>query len=327
MRKRAVASLCLLVGCATAKPAAAPTAPVAASAPAAPKPAPGPVADRAEALREAASQLDKAALAKERGNRSFAEQLFSSAELIVGPEALAGIAQQFREGAPPRVQTPLQQLPMTTPPQPLVAVGDSAAEEPEAKPKRGSLRGTLKVDGKALDEPAVITLEPADGKFKRRAPRHAMMEQRNREFAPHVLTVPTGSTVTFPNFDTVYHNVFSRSDVAAFDLGIYRSGQSRDYTFDKDGIVHLGCNLHKNMNAYVVIVSEPHYVVTDDKGHFNFRSLEPGKYKARIWSERTNPVTREVVVAAGENTLPLDLRSHPAEPSIDKFGVARGGSK
>ncbi len=327
MRKRTVASLCLLAGCATAKPAAPVAATPVAAVASAPKPAPGPVADRAEALREAASLLDKAAVAKERGNRSFAEQLFSSAELIVGPEGVATIAQVFREGAPPRVQTPLQQLPMTTPPQPVVAVGDSAADEPDPKPKRGSLRGTLKVDGQALSEPAVITLEPADGKFRKRTPRHATMEQRNREFAPHVLTVPTGSTVTFPNFDTVYHNVFSRSDVAAFDLGIYRSGQSRDYTFDKDGIVHLGCNLHRNMSAYVVIVSEPHYVVTDDKGHFNFRSLEPGKYKARIWSERTDPVTRDVVIAAGENTLPLDVHSHPADPGTDKFGVARGGAK
>lgn len=317
-----------MAGCATAKPAAtAPTTPAVAATPATAKPAPGPVADRAEALREAASLLDKAAVAKERGNRSFAEQLFSSAELIVGPEALATLAQLFREGAPPRVQTPLQTLPMTTPAQPVAAVGDSANDEPDPRPKRGILRGTLKLDGQPLAGiPAVITLEPADGKYHHRTPRHATMEQRNREFAPHILTVPTGSTVTFPNFDTVYHNVFSRSEVAAFDLGIYRSGQSRDYTFDKDGIVQLGCNLHKNMNAYVVVVSQPHYVVTDDKGHFTFRSLEPGKYKARIWSERSDPVTHDVVVAAGENTLALDVHAHPADPGTDKFGVARGGA-
>jgi plastocyanin len=316
-----------MLGCATAKPVAAPASPAVAT-PAAPRPAAGPVADRAEALREAASLLDKAAVAKDRGSRSLAEQLFSSAELIVGPEGLATIALLFREGAPPRVQTPLAQLPLTTPPQPVAAVGDSATDEPDPKPRRGVLRGVVKLDSQALQGvPAVITLEPADGKFHRRAPRHATMEQRNRDFAPHILTVPTGSTVTFPNFDTVYHNVFSRSEVAAFDLGIYRSGQSRDYTFDKDGIVHLGCNLHRNMSAYVVVVSQPHYVVTDDKGHFTFRSLEPGKYKARIWSERSLPITQDVVVAAGENALALDLHAHPADPGTDKFGVARGGAR
>ncbi len=290
------------------------------------KPAFNPVTDRAQALREAAGLLEKAQQAKDRGNRNYAEQLFTSAEAIVGADALAEIAPQFREGAPPRVTTPLKTLPMTTPPQPA-AVGSSDEDEPDPKPKRGSLSGVLKVDGKPVGggDPAVITLEPSDGKFKRRTPVHRVVEQRQRDFAPHILAVPTGSTVAFPNFDTIFHNVFSRSETAAFDLGNYRNGQSREFTFDKDGIVHLGCNLHSNMSAYVVVVSQPHYVLTDGSGHFKFRSLEPGKYKMRVFSEHAEPSVQEIVVKPAANEIAFDAHGRAATPLTDKFGVARGG--
>jgi len=246
-----------------------------------------------------------------------------------GPDASAAndaaapsvIAQPF--GLCQSIQTPLTTLPLSTPRQPATA-GDSQADEPDEKPKRGSLAGVVKLDGTALgDMPAVITLEPADGRFRRRAPRSAIMEQRGREFAPHMLTVPRGSTVTFPNFDSIYHNVFSRSGAAPFDLGIYRSGQARSYVFDKEGIVHLGCNLHRNMSAYVVVVSEPHYVISDGKGRFRFRSLEPGRYKARVWTEKSEPVTRELTVGPEENQVTFELHARAAEPDVDKFGAAR----
>jgi plastocyanin len=315
-------------GCAAAArpapstPATAPSAVVAAT----PK-ASGPVGEKADTLRQAAGLLDRADLIRQRGSKANAEQLFSSAEILVGAESLASIAPLFREGAPPRAQTPLTQLPMTTPAQPAVA-GDSQADEPDPKPLKGALSGSLRVDGQALrGVPAVITLEPADGHFRRRKPRHAVVEQRGREFAPHLLVVPTGSTVAFPNFDTIFHNVFSRSDSAAFDLGLYRSGQSREITLDKDGIVRLGCSLHANMSAYVVVISQPHYVVTDDAGRFRFRSLEPGKYKARVWSERTEPSTRDIVVQAGDNTLSFDVKARVPDPAIDKFGAPRASAR
>jgi len=311
MRALRVAPILLLVASAHAEP-----------------PAPDPVVEKAGALKEAGSLLEKAGAARARGNKSFAEQLFSSAELIVGPEALAELAPLFREGAPPRITTPLKQLPMETPPQPAV-VGSSDEDQPDEKPQRktGTLSGTIKLEGKApLDGLGVIMLEPASGKFKRRAPKQRVMEQRNRQFAPRLLAVPVGSTVSFPNFDAVFHNVFSRSDVKAFDLGIYKNGQARDMTFEKEGIIRLGCNLHANMSAYVVVVSAPHYAVTDAKGNFKFRSLEPGKYKLRAWSESsTQPVTEDVVIKPEDNTVTIKLAADAqAGPGTDKFGVARG---
>jgi len=171
-----------------------------------------------------------------------------------------------------------------------------------------------------------VTLEPANGKFRKRAAKHRVMEQRNREFAPKIMAVPVGSTVSFANFDGIYHNVFSRSDVQAFDLGIYKNGQSRDVTFEKEGIMRLGCNLHANMSAYIVVVGAPHYAITDDKGHFNFRSLEPGKYRVRAWSEKTvAPVVKEITIVPEKNTVELSVPADaPTGPSADKFGASRG---
>jgi hypothetical protein len=132
--------------------------------------------------------------------------------------------------------------------------------------------------------------------------------------------------VSFPNFDPVYHNVFSLSPARAFDLGIYKNGESRDVTFEKEGIIRLGCNLHANMTAHVAVVAAPHYVVTEPGGHYKFRSLAPGKYKLRAWAEdSTEPVTKTIEIKEGENTLDLDVpRGAPAGLGTDKFGLPRG---
>ena len=285
-----------------------------------------PAVERAAALREAASLLEKASQARDRGQRNLAEQLFTSAEVIVGADALADVATLFREGAPPRVTTPLKQLPMSTPRQPA-AVGNSDDDEPDAKPKRGSLSGVLQVDGKPFgSEPAVITLEPANGRFTKRTPVHRVVEQRGREFAPHILAIPTGSTVAFPNFDPVFHNVFSVSPTKSFDLGIYKNGESREVTFDKEGILRIGCNLHANMSAYLVIVAAPHYVVTKPDGSFSFRTLAPGKYKLRAWTDVSGePLNQIVEVAEGANTVTVNAHaSGSGDLGTDKFGVPRG---
>jgi len=279
-----------------------------------------PVEERAEAFREAAGMLQKANAMRARGNKSLAEQLFSSAELIVGPEAVAELAPLFREGAPPRVATPLKTMAKDAPPQPA-SVGSSEQEEPEP-PKKGSLAGTLKLEG-AGDGIGVITLEPSSGHFRKRTPKQRTIEQRDRQFAPRVMVVPVGSTVAFPNFDPVYHNVFSRSEAAPFDLGIYKNGQAREYTFNKEGVIRLGCNLHANMSAFLVVVSAPHYVITDGTGKFKFNSLEPGKYKLRVWSEKSaQPVTEEVNVKPGANQVTLTARAD-APVATDKFGAPR----
>jgi hemoglobin len=277
--------------------------------------------------KEAASFLSAAITAGQRGQRSFAEQLFSRAEIIVGAQALASASEAFREGAPPRVNTRLRPM-KDTAPQPAAGVGSSDADNP-ARPGRTAgramLHGALRLDGKPLTGMALVMMWPTSGPAARRTPKARVVEQRGKTFAPHLLAVPVGSTVAFPNFDTVYHNVFSLSQPQRFDLGLYKAGDMREVVFDKPGIVRLGCNIHTNMSGYVVVVDAPHYVVADADGKFSFKSLGPGKYKVRAWSEQSaEPRTTEIVLKPGANETAIDLTGGaPQGPSEDKFGAAR----
>ena len=257
---------------------------------------------------------------------------YRSYELLVGADALASLAPKFREGAPPRITTPLVKVDPKTAPQPEVEGSSEAEDEadkvpPPPKPRIGSLSGTLLIAGKPANTYGLITLEPANGRFKPRKPRHHVIEQRGREFLPHLAAVSVGSTISFPNFDTVFHNVFSRSPIAPFDLGLYKSGEAREYTFTKEGIVRLGCNLHANMSAYIAVVAAPAYVVTGPKGTFKFHRLRAGKYKLKAWSIRSKaPVTQSITIRPGTNTIQVSVDGDgPTGPQPDKFGGKRGG--
>jgi hemoglobin len=273
---------------------------------------------------DAADLLDIAVKARVRGQRSYAEQLYSAAERLAPAGALTALDPLFRAGAPERITTPLKTMPQDTPAQPKDAVGGS--EEEAEKPKNGSLAGAMKVEGASGPVLGVIALEPASGKWKKRTPKQRVIEQRDRQFAPRMLAISAGSTVSFPNFDPIFHNVFSTSHSRAFDLGIYKNGESRDVTFAKEGLVRIGCNLHANMSAHLVVVAAPHYVVTDAGGKFLFRSLPPGKYKLKAWAEDTvEPVTQTIEIHAGENTANVSVpRGASVIPATDKFGVPRG---
>jgi hypothetical protein len=140
------------------------------------------------------------------------------------------------------------------------------------------------------------------------------------------MAISVGSTVAFPNFDPVFHNVFSTSPVTPFDLGLYKAGEAREFTFPKEGIVRLGCNLHANMSAYIAVVSAPAYVVTDNEGRFAFKHLPPGKYKLQAWSERSKaPITQDITIKAGRNQVTVGVSGDAAAgPQPDKFGGKRG---
>jgi hemoglobin len=270
----------------------------------------------------AAELLGLAVAAGQRGQRSYAEQLFTRVEMMVGTKPVAAVAKTFREGAPPRITTALKTM-ADSDPQPTIAPPDEDEPKPTAK-QIGSLTGNLKIDGKTPPGLGVIMLTPAKGGGKKRTPKQRVIEQRGKRFAPHVMAVPVGSTVSFPNFDGIFHNVFSLSKSKAFDLGMYKSGETREMKFDKPGIVRLGCNLHAAMSAYLIVVEAPHYVVVDKDGKFSFRALAPGKYKVQAWNEYAgDPITSELEIAVGENTQDLDLTAAPPGLSPDKFGTAR----
>jgi hemoglobin len=272
----------------------------------------------------AAELLGLAVQAGKRGQRNYAEQLFSRAEMVTGPKPVASVASVFRAGAPKRIATALKKMPDSAP-QPEVGKSDEDEVKLPPKAKVGVLNGSLKIDGKAPSGLGVVMLTPVKGGAKKRVAKTRVIEQRGKAFAPHVMAIPVGSTVSFPNFDNVFHNVFSLSKPAAFDLGMYKSGESRDMKFDKAGIIRLGCNLHAAMSAYLIVVDAPHYVVVGKDGTFSFKALEPGKYKVQVWNELSgDPMNSEVEIKEGDNAKDFDLKASPPGVSPDKFGTSRG---
>lgn len=128
---------------------------------------------------------------------------------------------------------------------------------------------------------------------------HAVMDQRNETFVPHVLAIMTGTTVDFPNSDKFFHNVFSLSKTARFDLGRYAAGHSRPVRFDRAGIVRVFCDIHSHMNAFILVFSHPFFAVTDQDGRYRIDNVPPGNYALIAWNEGTSSDPKPVTVPDG----------------------------
>lgn len=114
-------------------------------------------------------------------------------------------------------------------------------------------------------------------------PITATLEQKNRRFVPETLVVPAGSTVSFPNLDTIFHNVFSLSNPKSFDLGNYPKDHTRTVTFSKPGIVFVHCHLHPNMAAAIVVSPNQWSTKADASGRFALSGAPPGSYTIVAW--------------------------------------------
>jgi plastocyanin len=139
----------------------------------------------------------------------------------------------------------------------------------------------------------------------------ATMEQKNREFLPDLLTIPCGSTVSFPNLDPIFHNVFSLSKPKTFDLGNYAKGQTRSVTFPKPGIVLVNCRLHTNMTAAIVVTPNQWTSRTDADGRFVLRGVPSGIHTLIAWHKAAGFLRQTVTVsdshiAIVEFPIPLD---------------------
>src|SRR5579864_8402323 len=175
-------------------------------------------------------------------------------------------------------------------------------------------------DGRPL-QGAVVTAMPLDGSAHKVAPIKAVMDQVNRAFQPDLLVIPVGSTVTFPNSDTVSHQIYSFSPAKRFQLPLYRGTPYPPVHFDQAGIVTLGCNIHDEMVGYLLVTDAPYYGRTDAKGAWS-NDLARGRYRITIWHPRMRDAAadleRELTVGEADRAeLTLRLTKSLAPAPLD----------
>lgn len=183
-------------------------------------------------------------------------------------------------------------------------------------------RGTL--------PPAAIWLTPQ--RASRLAPprndRTYTLLQKNKQFFPHLLIVPVGSIVHFPNADPFFHNVFSLFDGRRFDLGLYEAGSTRDVTFGREGISYIFCNIHPEMSAVVIALTTPFYATEEAQGRFHIQDVPADDYTLHVWVEGADQgvlkaLTRKVHIARDHTDLgAIALKSplHPPASHENKYG-------
>lgn len=163
--------------------------------------------------------------------------------------------------------------------------------EDRGHPGQADSGGAERNDQKALDHGNVVVwlspgtpvaaaaMEPPvrPGRFR--------MEQKNKSFHPHLLVVPLGSTVEFPNLDPFFHNVFSQFNGKRFDLGLYEAGSTRVVHFDHEGVSYIFCNIHSQMAAVIVTLRTPYFAIGTRSGPLEIHDVPPGHYQMHVWAE------------------------------------------
>ena len=156
----------------------------------------------------------------------------------------------------------------------------------------------------------VLWLSPVVGHadFLPSAAQRPRLVQHNKSFEPHVLVVPVGSVVQFPNRDPFFHNVFSLFEGKRFDLGLYESGTTRNVSFDRPGISYIFCNIHAEMSAVVIALETPYFGISNRNGEIVIAHVPAGRYMMRTWYETAlmeslDAMAREISVTENSSTL------------------------
>jgi plastocyanin len=147
--------------------------------------------------------------------------------------------------------------------------------------------------------------------FQNEAPGKILdINQKKKRFVPYILPVVAGQQVRFPNQDKIYHNVFSISPLATFDLGLYKNvDPAKTVTLEKYGVVPIYCNIHPKMIAYAVVLENTAFAVTDKQGAFRIDNLPAGTYTINAWRPKAKRVDQAIVIQAGQSAeVSLELK-------------------
>ena len=165
---------------------------------------------------------------------------------------------------------------------------------------------------------AVVTLEPVGAKLPTRPMATVEIAQRKKAFDPDVTVVTVGTPVTFPNYDTVRHHVYSFSPAKTFELKLYAGTPGAPVVFDKPGVVVLGCNIHDLMMAWVVVVDTPFHARSAEGGKARLEGVTPGAYRLRAWhpglATDAQPPSVPVTVTATDLDAPIRIEGVTTAP-------------
>ena len=151
----------------------------------------------------------------------------------------------------------------------------------------------------------------------------ATIDMREREFSPHVQVVQAGGSVDFPNMDPFSHNVFSNTELGAFDLGLYRRGMTRSATFPATSVYAIYCNIHASMVSFVIAVPGQLYARVHSDGAFTIPNVPAGSYVLHVWHERAQELAEPITIPAtgvARLAVEVDTRTFPATSHLNKFG-------
>lgn len=198
-----------------------------------------------------------------------------------------------------------------------------AARAPASEPPadKGAIKGTLTLPESGV---AWVYLENAGNRLVRG--KTAEMRQVNRQFEPRWMVVQQGTEIRFPNLDTGYHNVFSKSPISTFDLGIYRRGDPpKSYVFNQPGLATIYCDLHPEMSATVLVVPNPYFTRVAPDGSFALGGVPSGRRKILAWTPNAEPVAKLVTVEPGQSvTVNLELGASQERAHLNKEGKPYG---
>jgi plastocyanin len=175
---------------------------------------------------------------------------------------------------------------------------------------------------------AVIWLERSGGMPLPVQPKAAQMAQKKKQFVPSVIAVPVGSTVSFPNFDPIFHNAFSTFAGQIFDVGLYPPGTDEKVRFHRPGVVLVYCNIHPTMSGVIVVVNTPYMAVSKSDGSFRIDGVEAREYHLHVFHARATEQTlqaleRNLFVGSDAVSLPpleISESGYIQMPHKNKFG-------
>jgi len=162
----------------------------------------------------------------------------------------------------------------------------------------GEIHGHVTAKGLRTSADAVVYVDQIAGKSFPAPAAHALMDQKDLQFQPHVLPVLVGTTVDFLNSDAVLHNVFSPDKCAdRFNLGSWPQGHKKSYTFKKPCIAALLCNVHPEMEGFILALPTPYFAVTDASGAYDIKGVPDGAYTVKVWHPKLKSVSQQVTVS------------------------------